>query len=91
MKYVSLLLILIAQATWAQKSKTTAAEVYFPGPDSEWKKKTPAEAGFDADRLKAAIDYCISQESQNPRNLEQSHYQSFGREPFGGGIGPFKD
>jgi CubicO group peptidase (beta-lactamase class C family) len=91
MKYVSLLLILIAQATWAQKSKTTVAEIYFPGPDSEWKKKTPAEVGFDADLLKAAIDYSISQESQNPRNLEQSHYQSFGREPFGGGIGPFKD
>ncbi len=92
MKYFVIFLLLVAQVSWAQKSKTTAAEIYFPGPDSEWKKKTPAEAGFDASRLKEAIDYCVSQENSNPRSMEQSHYQTFGqREPFSNAIGPFKD
>ena len=77
--------------TSAQKKQQTSIEVYYPGPDVEWKKKTPAEAGLNADKLKEAITYCISQETTNPRSMEQSHYQTFGREPFGTGIGPFKD
>jgi CubicO group peptidase (beta-lactamase class C family) len=46
---------------------------------------------MDAVKLQEAINYSISKESKNPRDLQQSHYQSFGKEPFGDGIGPFKD
>lgn len=91
-KLVTLSFVFIAVCGWGQKQKAAAQEVYFPGPDSEWKRKLPAEAGFNADKLKEAIAYCISQESSNPRSMEQSHYQSFGlREPFADAIGPFKD
>lgn len=91
MRAILFLFSVISLGAWGQKQKAVAAEIYFPGPDSEWKRKTPAEAGFNADKLKDAVTYCISQESANPRSMEQSHYQSFGREPFGQGIGPFKD
>ncbi len=74
----------------AQKQKAVA-EIYFPGPDHEWKRKSPEAGGFNAQKLKEAIAFCISNESKNPRNLEVSHYQSFGKEPFGQGIGPFKE
>lgn len=74
-----------------QKSKSSSAEIYFPGPDAEWKKKSPAEVGMSSDKLQEAVAFSISHESKNPRDMEQSHYQSFGKEPFGNGIGPFKE
>ncbi len=91
MKLLFSFLVCVSTLTFAQKQRATTAEVYYPGPDAEWKKKTPAEAGMDADKLREAIAYCISQETPNPRSMEQSHYQTFGREPFGTAIGPFKD
>ena len=91
MRYLFILFIFSSLTAVAQKGKGSAQEVYFPGSDSDWKKRTPEEAGFDSGRLREAITYCVSQEIANPRSMEQSHYQSFGREPFGQGIGPFKD
>ncbi len=43
------------------------------------------------DKLNEAIEFHKQHESKNPKNLEQSHYQSFRREPFGEGIGPFAE
>jgi len=91
MRILVVLFSVISLVGWGQKQKNVASEVYYPGADVEWKHKTPADAGFNAEKLKAAIDYCISQEIKNPRSMEQSHYQSFGKEPFGDAIGPFKD
>lgn len=91
MRYLVIVLAMLCVDAHAQKGKSGAAELYFPGPDADWKRKTPSEAGFDAARLQEAINYCISQETPNPRSMEQNHYQTFGREPFGQGIGPFKD
>ncbi len=91
MKLIITAILLTSSLVFAQKQKSKAPELYFPGPDVEWKKKSPAEVGMDAAKLQEAIDYSISNESKNPRDLQQSHYQSFGKEPFGDGIGPFKD
>jgi CubicO group peptidase (beta-lactamase class C family) len=74
----------------AQKSKPKAPD-YFPGPDRDWVKQSPAQAGMNTERLKEAIAFCIGHESKNPRDMEISHYQSFGKEPFGSRIGPFKE
>ena len=60
-------------------------------PDAAWQRRTPAEAGIDAPRLKDAIDFAIAAESRNPRDLTLNHYQTFGREPHGQAIGPIKD
>src|SRR5258708_10500678 len=65
-----------------------APATYYP--DATWQHKTPAESGLDAARLKDAIDFAISAESRNPRDLVLNHYQTFGREPFGYAIGPTK-
>jgi CubicO group peptidase (beta-lactamase class C family) len=65
------------------------AQPYYP--DAAWQRKAPAEVGLDAKRLKEAIDYAISAESRNPRDLTLNHYQTFGREPHGEAIGPIKD
>ncbi len=71
-----------------KKSKPIPAH-YFP--DREWIRKQPEETGLDSQKLKEAIDFAISHESKSPRSMEQSHYQTFGREPFGDAIGPMKD
>ncbi len=66
-----------------------SAQVYYPGVD--WQRKAPADAGFDAAKLKDAIDFAVAAESRSPRDLVLNHYQTFGREPFGYAIGPLKD
>src|SRR5438477_6927572 len=60
-------------------------------PDAAWQRRTPAEAGIDAQRLKDAVAYAVANETRNPRDLTLNHYQTFGREPFGYAIGPIKD
>jgi CubicO group peptidase (beta-lactamase class C family) len=72
----------------AQKQKLSA--VYYPEA-GEWTTKQPNEVGVDPDVLKQAIDFVKQKESTSPRDLEQAHYQTFGREPFGEAIGPFRE
>ncbi|MCB9280890.1 MAG: serine hydrolase [Lewinellaceae bacterium] len=64
---------------------------YFPGPDADWEKRTPEQAGMDGAKVQEAIRFAIENENPAPRNLEVAHYQTFGREPFGDGVGPFKE
>jgi CubicO group peptidase (beta-lactamase class C family) len=66
-----------------------APAAYYP--DADWQRRTPAETGMDAARLKDAVDFAIAAESRNPRDLVLNHYQNFGREPLGDAIGPIKD
>ncbi|GAB3515212.1 serine hydrolase domain-containing protein [Emticicia fontis] len=88
MKYLPIALsLLILGNIYAQK-KTT--EPYFP-PYNEWQQKKPAEMGLNAAKIDEAISFAIANESKNSRNMEISHYQSFGKEPFGGGVGPFAE
>jgi len=71
----------------AQKS----SELYYPGPGESWERRTPQQAQMDGARLDEAIAFAKANETKAPRNLELAHYQSFGREPFGEGVGPFKE
>jgi CubicO group peptidase (beta-lactamase class C family) len=68
----------------------TAQTPYFPGP-GEWERRDPASVGVDPVKLQAAIDWAIAAETNAPRDLEVNHYRSFGREPFGEAVGPFKE
>ncbi|GAC1397649.1 MAG: serine hydrolase [Sediminibacterium sp.] len=65
-------------------------QAYFPSA-SHWEAKDPADMGLNTARLREAIDLAKAGESAHPRNMEISHYQSFGKEPFGEGIGPFAE
>src|SRR5215207_2896582 len=66
------------------------AQQYFPGTLDDWKRRTPAEAGFDSKLLEEAIAFAKESESRSPRDLELNHYLTFGREPYGEATGPFK-
>ena len=73
-------------ATFSQKQSAP----YFP-PAHTWTEKTPSEMGLNPAKIQEAIAFAKAGESKNPRSMEQSHYQSFGKEPFGSAIGPFAD
>lgn len=87
-KLLILSVALLCTPLLAQKKNNPP--VYFPDANV-WLTKTPLEVGLDAAKLQEAIAFAQEKESKNPRNLEVSHYQSFGREPFGEGIGPFAE
>ena len=81
----TLLLSTIFTICFAQKNKT---EAYFPT-YNQWISKNPSELGLNADKIKETIKFAQDNEIKNPRNMEVSHYQSFGKEPFGFAVGPF--
>lgn len=68
-------------------SRTTS---YYPGATDAWEHRSPRQLGLDSTRLAEAVAFAISSESNMPRNLEEAHYQTFGREPYGEAVGPFK-
>jgi CubicO group peptidase (beta-lactamase class C family) len=78
-------LALVAQGTRAPRAQ---AAPYVPG--ATWERRAPSAAGVDSAKLAAAIAFAVQNEARAPRDMEESHYRSFGREPFGQGIGPFK-
>lgn len=83
-------LLIISVAAFSQKvKKTKSTEIYFP--DKEWLHKKPDDVGVDEIKLKEAVDFAIAHETSNPRSMEQNHYRTFGREPFGEAIGPLKE
>src|SRR5687767_4739547 len=75
-----------ALATAGAQRNTTQ---YVPTAAS-WERRAPAQAGLDAARIQHAVAFAIEREARAPRDLEEAHYQSFGREPFGHAVGPFK-
>jgi len=86
---------LAAQATEAgarRPARTGAARSdYYPGPGDAWERRAPERVGMDSARLAEAIAFARANETKAPRDLALAHYQSFGREPFGEAIAPFKE
>ncbi len=68
-----------------------ARSVYYPEPGPAWERRSAQQVGLDSTKLAAAIAFAIASESKNARSMEEQHYRSFGREPYGNGVGPFKD
>jgi hypothetical protein len=88
--FILTILSLTALTSVAQTKKQIPVS-YFP-PAGTWEKRSPEQSGIDREKLNKAIDYAIASESKNPRSMEINHYRTFGKsEPFGDGIGPFKD
>ncbi|AFK05277.1 beta-lactamase [Emticicia oligotrophica DSM 17448] len=80
------LLISTNCAVHAQKKN----EPYFPSFNA-WQKKSPTELGLNQNKILETMAFAIENEIKNPKNMEVSHYQSFGKEPFGFAIGPFAE
>ena len=71
----------------AAAQRTTSA--YVPSA-AVWERKAPEQVGMDAAKIQEAIAFAKERATQAPRDLEEAHYQTFGREPFGNAVGPFK-
>lgn len=76
---LSLCLLLLALPAWATD--------YVP-PRGDWARVSPEEAGFDADRLAAAIQLAQDKAVVEPRQLAESIYAAFGAEPNFRILGP---
>lgn len=63
---------------------------YVPGRGDAWETRRPDQVGMDAAGVQAAVDYALAHEAPQPRDQEEGQNRSFGREPYGFGIGPFK-
>jgi len=72
-------------------SASVSAQNYFPGNWGDWEKKSPSDLGLNEAKIQEAIQYAKDNEIANPKDMEENHYGTFGREPFGDGVGPFKN
>lgn len=79
---------LVAVATTLFVTATWAAD-YFP-PAGDWEQREPDRVGMDADKLQEAIDFAVAHQATDPRDLGLRHEMTFGREPHGKGVGPFR-
>ncbi|MDP5120131.1 MAG: serine hydrolase, partial [Spirosomaceae bacterium] len=84
MRYLSLLLITFISFT------LQAQEKYFPK-YLEWQMRIPSEFGISNDVVKNASRFAIENEAKADRNQELSQRDSFGKEPFGFGVGAFSE
>lgn len=84
--FACILLVCSCSFAFAQKSTT----VYFP-PPGKWDQRSPSSLGIKENILNDAITLAKAGESKNPRSMEIRHYRTFGKEPFGEGIGAFAD
>jgi CubicO group peptidase (beta-lactamase class C family) len=82
---VLVFLILLATASMA------SAAQYVPVRGTEWERRDPQQVGMDGAKLQEAIAFAQSSENPQSRDLETVHYTTFGREPFGDAVGPFKE
>jgi hypothetical protein len=83
-------LLLLHMLSFAQKVKPVKPAGYFP-PANDWQQKSAAELGLKQPAIDAAVAVAIASEVKAPRNMEVNHYRTFGKEPFGEGIGPFAE
>lgn len=83
-------LLFAGSPSFAQKQKSSLAKDYFP-PASVWEKRSPSSFNIDTTLLNKAVKFAIDNEVKAPRSMELSHAMSFGKEPYGDGIGPFAD
>lgn len=79
-------IVIIAPVAHSQRAAPTP---YVPGAHA-WERRSPEQVGMDAAKLQEAIAFAKEREVRTSRDLEEAHYQSFGREPFGSAVGPFK-
>jgi len=74
----------------ASAAAQTSVSPYFPD-RSDWERRTPQQAGFDAAALDEAIKFAVANESPAPKDQALAQVQSFGAsEPFSSLIGPTK-
>lgn len=86
-RYVAILFSTLQIATAAP----LAAQAPYTPPAGSWERRTPEQVGLDPAAVAEAVRIAQADESTNPRDLLENHLRSFGREPYGEAIGPFRD
>ena len=86
----SMSLLLTFAISSGQKTTATKTVSYFP-PFNNWQIKPASSMGLKPEAIEAAVAAAIAGEAKSPRNMEVNHYRTFGKEPFGDGIGPFAE
>jgi CubicO group peptidase (beta-lactamase class C family) len=89
--FVGVTTALIPHAAAQRPASRPAPAVYFPDAGTAWEHRTAVQSGLDSARLAAAIAFAVANEAKGSRSMEENHYRTFGREPYGDGVGPFKD
>jgi CubicO group peptidase (beta-lactamase class C family) len=87
--YGPLLLLLLAAGVLAAPARAQAP--YYPPAGDAWERRTPEQAGFRPASVQAAVELALARESASPRDLLENHRRTFGREPHGEAVGPFRD
>lgn len=82
--------LLLSLSCFGQSKKANTNNVYYPTANA-WEKRSPESLGLSPLAIQRAIKIAQESESPNPRSMEENHYKTFGKEPFGDGIGPFED
>jgi CubicO group peptidase (beta-lactamase class C family) len=84
------MLLAVAVLSASADAQRQPATAYVPSA-ATWERRTPAQAGMDATRLDSAVAFAKANETRASRDLEDNHYQTFGRqEPFANLVGPVK-
>ena len=86
-----MLCVSVTSQAQRKSPRVVADAAYFPGAGAAWEHRSARQVGLDSTRIAAAIAFAISSEVKNPRSMEENHYRTFGREPYGGAVGPFRD
>lgn len=88
---IPLISLLITGNIFSQRKSVTNnnANAYFPAAGN-WQHQ-PVASSFNVSKLTEAVQYAKEHETKQPRNMELSQAMTFGKEPFGEGIGPFAD
>lgn len=81
---------ILAPDAGAQGTRASTARAAYVPPVGTWERRSPQQAGLRADLLDSAIAFARASESRAPRDLEQAHFQTFGREPLGDPVSAFK-
>ncbi len=82
---------ILSLAAFTQVAHTFGDEQpYFPGNWGDWEKRDPAELGFNAARLREAVDYSIAHETKRPKDLDLAIRMGISRQTHDELIGPTK-
>ena len=91
LKVIRLLACVMVTGLFAAAPQATAQDsVYYPGPDHEWEHRKASQVGMDANLLNSAVEFAKANENTATRDHEKNHYLSWGLEPHGDAIGPYK-
>ncbi|MDC6350549.1 serine hydrolase [Zeaxanthinibacter sp. PT1] len=71
-------------------SGLVSAQTYFPGKDTPWEQKEPAEMAIDAGALEKAVSFAENNEYSGSRDLRMAILKGFEREPYHEILGPTK-